>query len=969
MKLPIIVFMLLVVTTYSYAVGPPIDIPDIDPRGLEHIKTPIYIDKVPKEITTRFGQVGGNGSAIVHWELIETVGDVGQSYLDVRVKVDRAVQLTNENFGLKFVVETGEGVDEFGAKVYTSKKVKGQDFSTWQDLDLNDPNLLLKPNQEYTFRFWATKVNNLGIQQIDAIPTIAGLDLPLDWFNTTYRSRRIINITNLNGTSALTNFTFNFSIDTSELVANGMSNDCSDIRFVNTTNFILFHHIQRGCPLVDSVINVLVPGEIPAGENYIVEMYFDSDQPVQNFDDRFNSFFFYTDGDDVAGWNVTSGPGTVTNETGFLSFNSSGEAGQTLWQRNFPTYTTFAGNKLWLYESVFTDFETAPTQTMNQFVVESSLSERIAQITTRDDGVNDNIIGVAGGAFALVDPFVQGTFYVSNIKIDFTANLSDYVLFINGTKQTLGLVNNRVFTVPPATQIENIIISDEATDHTDSIFAYMLVRSFDRAGFSFAVGPIENNAGVNIVILNPTNSSFFISNNTIETNWFPSGNLTSYACTETAGTRTTFNGNVTNNTVQSNNISYSPGFNNFSVLCIGFKGNETADVFFSIVQPEVVDCSVPFSETILNLTLRNANTREQELGDIDIVIDSWVNKDNITNTTFTFTNTTSEIICVSPAGSTLNVNASIQYGNIPVFPERDFFIVNEVVNVGSPSFFDLYMLPANVSTAANIRVNDKAGVGQDGIIIEVQRFFFDINEWITMTIVQTGFDGSSLTNLVDSAAEDIAVNYRFALFRDGEPIKTVTQGKLSADPTTGEIEVDINLDIDVGKAFEIFDSVLITCFNDTSTIFCNYSDLSGTLSFINLTVSQKPQTAFTFTEICTNQSTASTGVLNCSIGASPNGTFTFQVFADFEGATQTVKSGSFEYLVIFTLGTIGLLITAMIVMSFSFLMRNLGAAAIILSSLVGLILSAIFGALVIDFAVFSGIIIIGLVIVFIMRDA
>ena len=154
--------------------------------------------------------------------------------------------------------------------------------------------------------------------------------------------RRAITISN-SGSSALTNYQVNITLDTASLISAGkMRSDCGDIRFVDANGNLLNYWIESGCNSATLTrIWVKVPN-IPTGTSTIYVYYGNSDAPSlsngTNTFDGFDDFLTNTLSSYVqidSGWIInTSPPGYLqTGSTigqGFISKSASLPRGYAL---------------------------------------------------------------------------------------------------------------------------------------------------------------------------------------------------------------------------------------------------------------------------------------------------------------------------------------------------------------------------------------------------------------------------------------------------------------------------------------------------------------------------------------------------------------------------------------------------------------------------------------------------------------
>jgi len=89
-----------------------------------------------------------------------------------------------------------------------------------------------------------------------------------------WQYRRAINITNLNITINITDYQVLVTLNTQTLISQGkMRSDCGDIRFTNSSDYLLNYWIESGCNTTSTKIWVKVPN-IPANSNTTIYVYY-----------------------------------------------------------------------------------------------------------------------------------------------------------------------------------------------------------------------------------------------------------------------------------------------------------------------------------------------------------------------------------------------------------------------------------------------------------------------------------------------------------------------------------------------------------------------------------------------------------------------------------------------------------------------------------------------------------------------
>ena len=476
---------------------------------------------------------------------------------------------------------------------------------------------------------------------------------------------------------------------------------------------------------------------------------------------------------------------------------------------------------------------------------------------------------------------------------------------------------------------------------------------------------------VTITLTSPTNITYGTtgSSTTIPLTFTVVGNSTSYACWRNINGTTTSLGSINNNTVSTTNIVYTLSTHNASVTCQNIGSNTTSSqVFFSVGLISLSVCDGT-NTVIANFSFRQESDRTAMLSNAEVVTDFWTGSNSPSQLLNNHSNVNSFAICVNIAGDILT-NTTIQYGNSTIQPQREYYLLNIKLN-GTVSYYNLSLLSDADSSTANIFTKNVAGLDFPDQTVSVQKYYFDINEWRTIAMVRTDTDGVGTTNLVDSATSTTQIFYRF-IASDNAGVNTTTQGgKLTAEANTGgtiTITKVITIGGAVGKVFDIINKVAVTCTNTTDTISCTYADVSGTLTLANMTINQKSHGSNVFTRLCQNTSTANSGTISCTLGATPNGTYAVTFNALLDGTNAVVKTQTFTYLIPAVLGVLGLIITAFMIGTIGFMGKGMGASAMIIFILFGLIISSYMGFFIVAFDVFAFLILSGLLLAVVLRD-
>jgi hypothetical protein len=205
---------------------------------------------------------------------------------------------------------------DVGEKIGIGRKIKVKK-------ELFEDNLHKKGEDLYELRFcgeydFTRTPNGWGVA-IDHIPSFNNIDYTwLAWWNTSWLYRRPITINNTLNSNTLTDYQVLITLDTRTLISQGkMRSDCGDIRFANSTDYLLNYWIESGCNTTSTKIWVKVPN-IPASSSTTIYVYY-GNQNATSLSNGYATFDIFDDfeGDVASRWRAISGSvNTITDING-----------------------------------------------------------------------------------------------------------------------------------------------------------------------------------------------------------------------------------------------------------------------------------------------------------------------------------------------------------------------------------------------------------------------------------------------------------------------------------------------------------------------------------------------------------------------------------------------------------------------------------------------------------------------------
>ena len=386
----------------------------------------------------------------------------------------------------------------------------------------------------------------------------------------------------------------------------------------------------------------------------------------------------------------------------------------------------------------------------------------------------------------------------------------------------------------------------------------------------------------------------------------------------------------------------------------------------TVYQPvnSVYVCDGDNSHMIFNFTVYDEASRIK--GNNTNFTSTWtVNSTRINHATFSASGLgASMAICINPLVP-VTTNASIIYGN-STNPQREFYLINNF-SAAVGLNVSIYNSDNDQVKLAKIFVKDDAGLEKPDVIVITQRYFLDINQWLSVAMAKTDFSGLASTKLADTRTNLPVVFYRFIIDDDGNTLKTTAATKLVSDPTDNIITLTINLIESVGKSFYIFGKTVYSCTNSTTSISCSYTDNTGSLVGMNLTVDKIDK--FSQARVCSTNSTGTQDTLTCSLGANVNGTYSYRLVGNYgNNDIVVIAAGSVRYLTGTPWGASGNVIAFFVIAVLAFAGKAGGPTGMLVMTGMGLALTALLQILVIPVTVLVGAIVALGIVAYVLRD-
>ncbi len=335
----------------------------------------------------------------------------------------------------------------------------------------------------------------------------------------------------------------------------------------------------------------------------------------------------------------------------------------------------------------------------------------------------------------------------------------------------------------------------------------------------------------------------------------------------------------------------------------------------------------------------------------------WVGGTFTDDYSFKFENNNTYHICLYPNWSEYEVNSTIEYYETG-YTRRNYFLSNAIIN-NVTTDINLYLLSSSIAINIQFLAKDVYHNLQEDVIIKAQRFYTGSNEYITVAMGRTGFDGVAGIPLRQN------IWYRYILERNHAVLRTYNPMYLT--------ELELELYIEQAERIEFFTywgTVAHSCSynNDSQNLICTFSDTSGKMVEVKL-IAEERRPVGNFVTVCENTTVSTSGTLACSLAAHQNKTITYYLSGRFCCSEQTymvMESGILDLHDAFSYGMIGVLITFILVLSAGMTGIWNPAVSIILT-MVALFASITLQLITVGPAAFMALVVVAGVIVFKMR--
>jgi len=320
-------------------------------------------------------------------------------------------------------------------------------------------------------------------------------------------------------------------------------------------------------------------------------------------------------------------------------------------------------------------------------------------------------------------------------------------------------------------------------------------------------------------------------------------------------------------------------------------------------------------------------------------------------------------ICMNPSGIPANINATIDYWHDETndAPKRHYFYNDLSLNTSSITQTRLYLL--NQSDALNpayieFTVLDSSGDEEEGIIIDVQKYFNDLGEYKTVAMGLTGPEGTSPIYL-----EKYNSWYKY-LLKDGSVLKRY-YGKEEISSTSRTLYLTDALLTDFWNYRNQYGWNCET--NSTDVLICTVTDTTGGTTNAKLFVQRN--STLIWEDLCDKSGTGSpTVTLMCDLGNTSTNAYYYALSVVTPDSEDLLYSGYLQTNYINSYGTMGGYVSIMFILAMLFLGLYGKPSVAIFSGLLGMIGVWFIGFLPDVYTWGISVIVIGFILIVLMKD-
>lgn len=319
---------------------------------------------------------------------------------------------------------------------------------------------------------------------------------------------------------------------------------------------------------------------------------------------------------------------------------------------------------------------------------------------------------------------------------------------------------------------------------------------------------------------------------------------------------------------------------NFSTGDIGNLSNHTQEVR----QLSIDNCGT-FTNQVLNFTLYDEDSRINRInGTIELIINLWNNQRSALvqtfNNSYTVTTISTARVCIDNVNNNLSMDYQAKYyGNSSYVTEYKFAQAIPVTSTTTVQQINLYDLLDSRSTAFTISLSSSDLSKIRGAVVDVQRQYIPINQFISVESPLTNNDGDAVAHLVHNE-----VYYNFVVTQNGTLLGTFNNYLVQCQNfVTGDCRISLNLIQSSPRIpdFKNYGNITGAFTWSPSTRNLLFSFLSTDGLAHNVSWNVLKLDSWGNSTICTTSAVATTGTFSCTIPTIyGNSSIQTQVYSD-----------------------------------------------------------------------------------------
>jgi len=383
-----------------------------------------------------------------------------------------------------------------------------------------------------------------------------------------------------------------------------------------------------------------------------------------------------------------------------------------------------------------------------------------------------------------------------------------------------------------------------------------------------------------------------------------------------------------------------------SNISLHFYSSNTSELLYNCSSGNIVMTLNLFQET--NLTAE---------ANVTVEVTYW--SEDLAEANFSFDITeddTSYDICMEGNSTSLIFDMDLTYYKND-FQYRNWFLDNVILS-NTTEVVDMYLVTESESSGITIHVQDQNGNDVNDALIQVQRYYMDSGEYKTVTIGKTDDNGDAYIYLIP-----YDIWYKFIITEDGSVTATIPAMQVKSTSLTFTTE-----ETSLMELFEYWENIAYSCSEDAvnERFSCDITDTSGLLTTAYLRMEKV--LPVTNDVVCEESGSSTSLTLTCNNINSTAYNYYYELYVDMGSDRYLLDAGYLDNRTLSTpYGTDGLVASTLLIGTVSAIGLWNPAVAIMVT-LASLGLALYMDLVVIKFATFISLVMVGLIIMIKQRS-